>query len=45
MGSYDEARYRQEHDDASVDLFMKALWWLEAQASNRGWNLQTKFNK
>jgi hypothetical protein len=45
MGSYDEAWYRQNHEDGAVDLFMLAVRWLEAQASERGWDLQTKFNK
>jgi len=45
MGSYDEAWYRQEHDGAAVGLFMQAVRWLESHAAERGWDLQTKFNK
>ena len=45
MGTYDEAWYRQDHDGQAVDLFMQAVRWLEAQAGERAWSLQTKFNK
>lgn len=43
--AWDEAFYRTEHDSASVDAFMRCVREIEKIVRDKGWNLETKFNR
>lgn len=43
--AWDEAWYRQEHNHGSVTAFMDTVRWVGDLIKERGWKLETKFNR
>ena len=42
---WDKGFYRTEYDSASVDAFMRYVAEIEECVRQKGWNLETKFNR